>query len=360
MELRERIRGSLLGLAVGDALGHPTEFVPSLGAIRARWGARGVVGFVAAGRHPPGTFTDDTQMALCVARALCRAGRRSLDDLMAAMSEEFVAWVVSPANDRAPGGTCLTGCYALQRGVPWREAGVKGSKGCGAAMRAAPVGLYFLDDPAALVRVSAAQSALTHAHPTGVASGVAAAAAVAWAARGGDPSGLVEAVRDAVLRIDATLLVDVGCDARLVAALGVREMLEALDRTEAMRKVEHEDVCALLGGAWVGEEAVACALWCVLKGGDDFASVVLRGANSGGDSDSIACIAGSIAGAALGPESIPVVWRKEVESPWLLEGLAEALCRATTSGDHLPDPALDPFGAMPPTGTAGRASEPLP
>lgn len=360
MEFRERIRGCLLGLAVGDALGHPTEFVPSLGAIRARWGARGVEGFVAAGRHPPGTFTDDTQMALCVARALCRAGRRDLDTLMAVMSEEFVAWVLSPANDRAPGGTCLTGCYALQRGVPWREAGVKGSKGCGAAMRAAPVGLYFADDRGALVRVSAAQSALTHAHPTGVASGVAAAAAVAWAARGGPAAGLVGAVRDAVRCIDDALLVDVGCDPRLVAALGVREMLEALDRTEAVQHDEHEDVCELLGGAWVGEEAVACALWCVLKAGDDFARAVLRGANSGGDSDSIACIAGSIAGAALGPGAIPAVWRSEVESPWLLEGLAVALHRAVTSGDHAPDAALDPFGALAQPTLYAVAPEPLP
>jgi len=345
MDLRERTRGCLLGLAVGDALGHPTEFVPSLGAIRARWGARGIQGFVPAGRHPPGTFTDDTQMALCVARALCRAGRGDLDTLMRTLAAEFVAWVHSPLNDRAPGGTCLAGCHALELGTPWREAGVKGSKGCGAAMRAAPLGIYFAGDDAALVRVGAAQSALTHAHPTGVASGVAAAAAVAWAVGEGRRDELIGYVRSRVEALDADTLVSVGCEPRLALGLGVREMLEALDRTADALGTDHDDVCALLGGAWVGEEAVACALWCVLKAGDDFRDAVLRGANTSGDSDSIACIAGSILGAALGPEAIPARWRAEVETPSLLEGLAVALAQAAEVGDLVLDPSLDPFGA---------------
>ncbi len=345
MDLRDRTRGCILGTAVGDALGHPTEFVPSVGAIRARWGPRGVQGFVAAGRHPPGTFTDDTQMALCVVRALCRAGRGDLDALMGVMAEEFVAWVDSPHNDRAPGGTCLAGCHALGRGVAWRAAGVKGSKGCGAAMRAAPVGLYFAHDDRALVRVSAAQSALTHAHPTGIASGVAAAAAVAWVVRGGALGDLLGYVRARVEDLDPEALTAVGCDPQLARGLGAREMLEALDRTSQSLATDHDDVSALLGGGWVGEEAVACALWCVLRAGDDFREAVLRGANSGGDSDSIACIAGSIAGAALGPSAIPLGWREEVETPWLLEGLAAALARSIIEGDLRLDPSLDPFGA---------------
>src|SRR5208283_5426565 len=105
------------------------------------------------------------------------------DRLMMTLASEFVAWAASPANDRAPGGACMTGCRALAAGASWREAGVAGSKGCGAAMRAAPFGLYFAEDGDALVRAAAAQSALTHRHPTGIASSVAAAAAVATALR---------------------------------------------------------------------------------------------------------------------------------------------------------------------------------
>src|SRR5580658_6826492 len=90
--LLERYRGCILGLAIGDALGHPTEFVPSLPAIRSRWGPRGVTTFECTEDHPAGTFTDDTQMAVAAARALIRAGRSDLDTLMALLGVEFVAW----------------------------------------------------------------------------------------------------------------------------------------------------------------------------------------------------------------------------------------------------------------------------
>lgn len=346
MDALDRFRGSILGLAIGDALGHPTEFVSNLGAIRARWPPSGVTGFEPAGKHPPGTFTDDTQMAIAVARALCRAGHQDLDTLMTVTGEEFVAWSRSPENNRAPGGTCLAGCRNLARGVPWREAGVRGSKGCGAAMRAAPVGLYHAHDVAALARVAAAQSALTHAHPTGVASGVAAAAAVAHIVRAGTLDGIFAFVREVVERATPALLVDVGCDPRLVETPGLREMLDALDRAEAVVDREADDVCALLGGAWVGEESVACALWCVVRARGDFAATVLRAANTSGDSDSIACIAGAVAGALGGVGAIPPVWRGQVERAAVLDRLATALHGAATGGrDVALDPALDLFGA---------------
>lgn len=346
MDALDRFRGSILGLAIGDALGHPTEFVSNLGAIRARWPPLGVSGFEPSGRHPAGTFTDDTQMALAVARALCRAGRRDLDTLMTVTGEEFVAWSRSPENNRAPGGTCLAGCRNLARGVPWREAGVRGSKGCGAAMRAAPVGLFHAHNVDALVRVSAAQSALTHAHPTDVASGVAAAAPVAYVVREGRLDGVFPFIRACLDRLTPALLLDVGCDPRLVETIGLREMRDAVDRAEAAATEESDDVCALLGGAWVGEEAVACALWCVLRAGGDFSGAVLRAANTSGDSDSIACVAGAIAGALGGVDAIPPVWRGQVEKPAVLDGIARALHLAVAQGcDVALDPSLDLFGA---------------
>ena len=84
MDVIERFRGSILGLAAGDALGHPTEFVSSVSAIKARWGGL-VVDFQRAGRHPPGTFTDDTQMTIAVARALVRRGNAGLEAVMAVL-----------------------------------------------------------------------------------------------------------------------------------------------------------------------------------------------------------------------------------------------------------------------------------
>jgi ADP-ribosylglycohydrolase len=70
----DRFRGCIMGLAVGDALGHPTEFIASVRAVRARWGEQGINNFEANANHPPGTFTDDTQMTIAAVRALI--GRR--------------------------------------------------------------------------------------------------------------------------------------------------------------------------------------------------------------------------------------------------------------------------------------------
>jgi DNA ligase (NAD+) len=307
--LAERIRGSMLALAAGDALGHPTEFISSVERIKARFGPSGITTFAGAGPHPAGTFTDDTQMTICVARALALHGKSDLDTLMTALGREFMAWANHPTNNRAPGGTCLAGCRNLRNGATWRAAGVKGSKGCGAAMRAAPVAWYFFDDDDALVRVAAAQSMLTHAHPTGVASSVAAAAPVAWLLQGNGIDGILDYTIRMVEKLDAALFAEVGVDADAAAQIGVSEQLAILEDTKAALDDETDDVCTLLGGAWVGEEAVATALWCFLKAKGDVFESLRRGANSSGDSDSIACIAGSFAGALQGEAGVPVHFR---------------------------------------------------
>lgn len=305
MDLLERIRGSMIGLAAGDALGHPTEFISSVARIKERFGPTGITEFAAAGPHRPGTFTDDTQMSICVARGLAKAGHSDLDAMMDCLADEFVAWADHPTNNRAPGGTCLAGCRKLKSGAPWREAGVRGSKGCGAAMRAAPVAWMFFDDDDMLVRVAAAQSVLTHAHPTGVASSVAAAAPVAWLLKGNGLDGLLDYTIAMVKKLDAALFKEIGVDDAAAAQIGISEQLGALKDTGDILGEETDDVCELLGGAWVGEEAVATALWCFLKARGDVMETLRRGATSSGDSDSIACIGGSFAGALHGLSGIP-------------------------------------------------------
>ena len=148
--------GCIVGLAVGDALGFPAEFRRRK-QILTEIGPQGIADFIAlkdprfsrpqfsSSGHPPGTFTDDTQMTIAVAEALLAAGRAGLDPLMSTMAERFVLWSRSTTNNRAPGGTCMEGCSNLAASVPWRRAGVPTSKGCGSVMRVAPIGLYYQD-----------------------------------------------------------------------------------------------------------------------------------------------------------------------------------------------------------------------
>ena len=84
---------------------------------------------------------------------------------------------------------------------------------------------------------------------------------------------------------------------------------------------------SFLGEGWIGEEAVALALYCFLKYPDSYEKVVIRGANTNGDSDSIACIGGSISGVYLGAEAIPDSWINRIESTQYLGDLAARLAR---------------------------------
>jgi len=312
-QLRARFEGCLIGLAVGDALGWPTEFL-SLDEIWARYGPAGVADFVASARHPPGAYTDDTQMSIAVAEALIEAGDSSLDDLMTRMAAKFVAWMDSPENDRAPGSTCMAGCRNLARGVPWREAGIPTSKGCGSAMRTAPIGLYFSNDEQRLIEVAQASSMLTHRHPTALAAAGATALLVAWAVRGDDPTAYPA-------RLARVMAETPGCQevAQLVAR--VPELLP-VDPEEALSR-KH------LGEAWVGDEAVASALYCVCRSPHDYRTTVLTAINTAGDSDTIGCIAGAISGALNGVDAIPRTWQVQVENAKALLEIARRLHAAS-------------------------------
>ena len=121
----DRVAGCLFGLAFGDALGAPTEFL-SVAEILSRWPPAGPADLTG---HPA-RVTDDTQMALAVGEALAQAlVRRDLSpaSMESLLRPAFVEWLNSPDNNRAPGMTCLKACEALAAGKPWLEATVKSS-----------------------------------------------------------------------------------------------------------------------------------------------------------------------------------------------------------------------------------------
>lgn len=311
----DRFEGCILGLAIGDALGWPTEFL-SLSQIRQRWGEAGVKDLVGKCGEPAGIYTDDTQMSLAVAEALLAAGREPLDALMPRMATEFVRWARSHDNDRAPGTTCMAGSHRLAEGVAWREAGLVESKGCGTAMRTAPIGLYYWRDQERLIEVSRASAVLTHRHPTAVAAAAATALLVAWAVQGDDPAEYPARLAAAMRAMD-------GGDE--VAAL-VERVPECLGR-------DPDDVLCHgeLGEAWVGEEAVASALYCVCRTPGDYSATVLTAINTAGDSDTIGCMAGAVSGALNGIDAIPADWRRKVEKAEYLRETARRLYQSATA-----------------------------
>jgi hypothetical protein len=159
-----RASGSLFGLAYGDALGKPTEFL-TVAEIERRYGPAGPREL----SGEPALVTDDTQMALAVGWALRQSPTLTPEAVEPLLRERFVEWSVSPENNRAPGMTCLRACAELARGVRWQEATVAGSKGCGANMRVTPIGLLDVDLDT-LAGLAQLQAGLTHGHPTGLAA----------------------------------------------------------------------------------------------------------------------------------------------------------------------------------------------
>ncbi|MFE0384207.1 ADP-ribosylglycohydrolase family protein [Streptomyces bungoensis] len=314
--------GSLVGLALGDALGFPTEFndVPSILAKCGPWREMEL---------PQRAFvSDDTQMTLALGRALRTATERGYlapKRLERPLREEFVDWYQSPDNNRAPGNTCLRACSLLkEEGRAWQDASQIDSKGCGANMRVAPLGLApGLSDEQ---RAGAAQlqAALTHGHPTALAASDLTAHAVHLLARGTDPAGLVGQLRsyayDNRTRYDHTWLGDLWTRSQDPSpehfiARGWDECLEILARLqEAVRTVSPEtDPCLATGEGWIAEEALATGLLCFLLFPDEPVTALRRAACTSGDSDSIACLTGAFAGAWRGADAWPADWSERIE-----------------------------------------------
>ncbi|RMF88299.1 MAG: ADP-ribosylglycohydrolase family protein [Nitrospirae bacterium] len=305
----DAVAGAVLGAAIGDAMGRPTEFL-SLEEIRRRYGPKGVTGLQLetdeAGR-PVAPVTDDTQMAEVVLRCLLESRRRGegLEAAMERIGRGFVAWSHRPdLARRAPGNACLEGCHALERGVPWDQAGGATAGGCGSVMRCYPFGLLFADDPERAERWSVAHSKLTHRDPIALAACAAMARGVAALLQGAPPPEVLATMVAAARRHDAA-----------TAAMVERAV------HDAHRGIDPEVTLDRLRG-WAAHEAIAAAAYLFARHPDDPAGAILEGANTPGDSDSIATLAGALTGARCGLAALPADWVRDVEGAQELLALA--------------------------------------
>ena len=348
-----RIAGSLFGLAYGDALGKPTEFLKVVEITR-RFGATGP-----ADLPEPALVTDDTQMALAVGEGLVEvltgAGASpgpstpaaptsaaltsetlTSETLAPVWVRRFVVWAHSPENNRAPGMTCLRACGDLADGKPWIEATRMSSKGCGANMRVTPVGLVPGISSSTRAGAAQLQAALTHGHPTGLAASELTAYATWWLLDGMAPADLPAALRERALEqrevyhhgwLGELWRRSHDSSPERFISRGWDECLGVLDRLDAALADPDpvSDPCDATGAGWIAEEALATALSCFLLFPDDPARVLSRAATTSGDSDSIAALAGAFAGAAHGLDAFPAGWSERIEYRDRLGAVARAI-----------------------------------
>ena len=326
----EKASGSLFGLAYGDSLGKPTEFqdYATIVAEHGPAGPRSLTG-------DPALVTDDTQMMLAVGEALVAAGPLTPASFEPVLRQAFLDWAVSPENNRSPGMTCLRACDALADGRPWQQASQIHSKGCGANMRVTPIGLAPGLTAAQRSGAAQLQAGLTHGHPTALAASELTAFAVRWLRDDLPPRELLPRLRARCAsqrRIyhrdwlgDLWRRSGVETPEDFIAR-GWDECAAALDRVaDALLRGDYDgDPCLATGAGWIAEEALATALYCYLISPDEPVAVLGRGAASSGDSDSIACLAGGFAGAALGLAAWPDAWQEQIEYAARLHALGAA------------------------------------
>jgi ADP-ribosylglycohydrolase len=314
----ERAVACLLGGAIGDGLGYEVEF-KSLSEIRQCFGPAGIqIPVLHDGRL---VVSDDTQMALFTLEGLLRAAATGADweaACIASIREAYLDWYLTQqarrntvagngigwlmrqpvmCARRAPGNTCLAALGAGANGS--MEAPINTSKGCGGVMRTAPVGLAGFADCAAAFRVGAQAAALTHGHPSGYLSAGMMASLVHLLVR---DTPLTPSLQDGAA-------IEQSCRV-LQTYAGHEETMRAIASAVQFAVDAPGDTASAidkLGARWIGEEALAIAIYAVLSA-PSFTQAVTLAANHSGDSDSTASIAGQLWGAAYGLTGIPHEW----------------------------------------------------
>jgi len=329
--MNEKVLGCLFGSAFGDAFGAPTEFM-SVSAILRRWSPDGPTDLTGN----PIRVTDDTQMLIAVGEALI-ACKNDLtpNALEKELRKTFVEWLNSPDNNRAPGMTCMEACRRLAQNLPWFEATEAHSKGCGANMRVAPVGLLKTDEKTRSA-IAQFQSAITHGHPTALAASDLTAYTVALLIDGCEPSQLLSEIRRYAKSqrfvYHREWLGDLWKQPAISSpeefiSRGWAECLDALEKIDIALFARNYDAdpCLATGEGWIAEEALATALLCFLLYKDNPFKTLQRAAVTSGDSDSIASLAGAFAGARYGINAWNERWIQEIEYKDKLETIAESL-----------------------------------
>lgn len=347
---------SLIGGAIGDALGAPIEFY-SLAQIRSQYGKSGVTTFE-AGSWGEGRITDDTQMMLFTIEAIIRSYMREQDfgivDFGTVVHHSYLRWLITQDEQppsgisaefknghlldrqelhhrRSPGDSCLS---ALRTAIepPSPDTQINNSKGCGGLMRVAPVGVFMPD--AFGLGVTAA--AITHGHPTGYLC-----------------AGFFAHVLEKILRHGADLEEAIDSGMRYLVAyydesvykevvMAVHAALQAAEKGE-----RSPEAVESLGAGWVAGEALSIALYCALVA-DSYREGVLLSVNHSGDSDSTGMLAGNLLGAMYGMEAIPAEWIENVECGDLIEEMVfDALL--VSSGDVRREDQERLFAKYPPS-----------
>lgn len=316
--------GCMVGTAIGDAFGAPIEFL-KLSKIKKLYGAEGLT-YLTPSRTGKISFTDDTQLAIFTADGLLKSAVKNsniaAEPNYSTVYNSYRNWYkVCTQNMKVDDGwvTDIDKMYGRQRyGSTCMEVlsqdnhgsieePINNSKGSGGVMRSAPIGLMYYKTPEKSFKIAAKCAALTHGNPNGYLSAGVYASIISYLING-------ETIQDSIDKSINLLSREVNGD-ELYALLNKAKKLvgEDIEPTKAVKQ---------LGLGWDGDEALAIAVYSVLKTPNDFQQVLVNACNHDGDSDTVGSIAGGIMGTYLGYDGIPNEFKEKVELENELKDLA--------------------------------------
>lgn len=329
--LKDRVRGSLMSGAIGDALGYPVEFIYSYKNIQKKYGARGITRLdVTNGWRQSDAdkgkawVSDDTQMTLFTACGLVNA-RNAGGELLTGIRDAYVEWYYTQIGGkakrrlcwissipelnqgRAPGTTCMSALESIASG----KEPMNNSKGCGGVMRIAPIPLYGAlhgIDIKVTDKLAADSAALTHLNPLGYVPAALLSHVISRLALDEQPT---KAALKGYVDEGVAQCRDLFAD----NASAIDEFAQLVDKALRLADCSLADVDAIeeIGEGWVGDEAVAIALYCAVKHFDSFEDALIAAVNHKGDSDSTGAITGNALGAAVGYAALPQHFKDDVE-----------------------------------------------
>lgn len=352
--LENKIRGCVLGAAIGDAMGMPTEFL-GLNQIFERYphGIRSFNDFTeqdkrvkrsdntlerfdpCSGADWFAMYTDDTRMAKLTLESLVQARKNnwSIEKTVDAIARAYIADM--DANDgwlaalRAPGLACKSSMYILREKVKqpcegrwWYGVDVECKKGgCGSVMRAHPFGIVFYDDVKKAETFAVEHSQLTHCAPSALAACAAMAVGTAYAIQHKDPDFIAQAMIAVAFKYDTNtglMLQDVVAKARNNSA-------QAQGNAQKLFELSQSVFDTYRG--WSAHEAIAASLYIFMVSYYDVKQAIYLGVHTPGDSDSLASMAGALVGAYVGNNQLPQAWVERLEQGPELDILAHDAIR---------------------------------
>ena len=296
---RSKFIGSLLGIAIGDALGARREGATTIEEV--------------SDMAP--RFTGNTAMMIGVAQSLVE----HIDFDYQHMAEQLIQNYEHETWRRYDAATPRI-FRKMRDGRIWegmldRELYPEGSPGNGSATRVVPIGLRYCKDPKLLRDIAYNSAGITHSHTLALEGAAVQACAVALAVLA-DPQGVTRKEFLGALRM-------------FTQPGPYQEKLKAIIRLLGASHGK-EEILAILGNSSHSLNSVPTAIYCFLAN-PDFESAVIYAASLGGDADTIAAMTGALAGACYGVEGIPQHWREKVEQRAYIEGLANDLWEKTAA-----------------------------